>query len=53
MLIGTIDDARGHALQHTVGVMLRLHLHLTVAVEKGGGGSWQGDVVAATRLGLL
>ena len=40
MLVGTIDDACGHALQHTIGVMLRLRLHLTVAVEKGGDGSW-------------
>lgn len=35
MLVGTIDNACGHALQHTIGVMFRLHLHLTVAVEKG------------------
>lgn len=40
MLVGTIDDACGHALQNTVGVMLRLHLHLTVTVEEGGDGSW-------------
>lgn len=34
MLVGTIDNARGHAFQHTIGIMLCLHLHLTVAVEK-------------------
>lgn len=34
MLVGTIDYARGYALQHTVRIMFCLHLHFTVTVEK-------------------
>jgi hypothetical protein len=35
MLIGPIDDARGDAFQHTIGIVLCLHLHLAITVEQG------------------